>query len=224
MCAFSARSTASLRSSVSAPDPPATIAGWSRPSVEQLAVLDKERGATHLLLELADVARPVMGDEGGQGGSRNAGRLNSALGAGAAEEVRGEVGDVGPPLAKRRQLHHPVRDPVVEIGSETAVVEHGREVPVGGRDHPNIGRVRFVAADAVDLALGEDAQDPGLGLGRHVADLVEEEGAAVGGLELAGAGVDPGGDAALDPEELALEEIAGQGGAVEGHQRLFRTV
>ncbi len=81
-----------------------------------------------------------------------------------------------------------------------------------------------MAADAVDLALREDAQDPGLGLGRHVADLVEEERAAVGGLELAGAGVDPGRDAAFDPEELALEQVAGQRSAVEGHQRFVRPV
>jgi hypothetical protein len=50
----------------------------------------------------------------------------------------------------------------------------------------------------LDLLLLQDAQELGLQGWRHVADLVEEEGAAVGQLELAaaalavGAGVGPG--------------------------------
>jgi hypothetical protein len=42
-----------------------------------------------------------------------------------------------------------------------------------------------MAADAVELAVGEHAQQAGLRLRGHVADLVEEQGAAVGLLEAA---------------------------------------
>ena len=81
-----------------------------------------------------------------------------------------------------------------------------------------------VATDPVDLALREDPQDPGLGLGRHVADLVEEQGAPVGGFELAGPRLDPGGHAPLDTEQLALQQVPRQRRAVEGDQRRGRAV
>ena len=45
--------------------------------------------------------------------------------------------------------------------------------------------MRLVAADAVELAVGEHAQQARLQVGRHVADLVEEQRAAVGLLEAA---------------------------------------
>ena len=77
------------------------------------------------------------------------------------------------------------------------------------------------AADALELALLEHAQQLGLGLEGHLADLVEEERAAVGQLEAADASVDGAGERALlVAEQLALDESGGQGGAVDLDQRL----
>ena len=55
---------------------------------------------------------------------------------------------------------------------------------------------------------------------RHVADLVEEEGAAVGLLEAAPVAplVRAGEGALLVAEQLALEERLGQRGAVDRHE------
>ena len=78
----------------------------------------------------------------------------------------------------------------------------------------------MVAAEPVDLALLEDAENPGLGVWRHVPDLVEEQRTAVGKLEAARPRLDPGGRTLLDPEELGLEQVARQGGAVERHEGL----
>src|SRR5438105_6398083 len=68
-------------------------------------------------------------------------------------------------------------------------------------------------------ALLQDAQQLRLqGIG-HVPDLVEEERAAVGELELAGTvAVRPGEGAPGVAEELALQELGGDGGAVERHE------
>ena len=67
-----------------------------------------------------------------------------------------------------------------------------------------------LAADAAELALLEDAEELGLDAGRHLADLVEEERAAVGELEAARAAVAGAGEgAALVAEELALEQVLG---------------
>ena len=48
------------------------------------------------------------------------------------------------------------------------------------------GLDRSAAADRRELAVLQHAQQPGLGVQRHVADLVEEQRAAVGLLEAAG--------------------------------------
>ena len=64
-----------------------------------------------------------------------------------------------------------------------------------------------VAADAVELAVLEHAQQLHLRGGRHVADLVEEQRAAVGLLEAAGAlAIGAGEGAALVTEQLGLEQ------------------
>ena len=70
---------------------------------------------------------------------------------------------------------------------------------------------RRAAADALELALLEDAEELGLGLQGQLADLVQEEGAAVGQLEAA----DPPGEGAgegafLVAEQLALDQPAGR--------------
>ncbi len=82
----------------------------------------------------------------------------------------------------------------------------GRQVDVGGGDQAEVGAHEARAAEAAELALLQDAQQLGLRVERQVADLVEEERAAVGQLEHAGAlRVGAGERAALVTEELALE-------------------
>ena len=83
--------------------------------------------------------------------------------------------------------------------------------------------IAVAAADALDLALLEDAEQLGLRLQGQLADLVEEERAPVGQLEAA----DPPGDGAgegalLVAEQLALDEPRGEGGAVDLDQRPAR--
>ena len=98
---------------------------------------------------------------------------------------------------------------------------------MGGGHHPHVHLDRPVAAHPLELVLLEKAQELHLHGGRDVADLVEEEGASVRGLEAAG----PGGDGAreralLVAEQLALEEGLGQGRARHLHEgrRLRRAV
>src|SRR5262249_48969232 len=68
-----------------------------------------------------------------------------------------------------------------------------------------------------DLALLEDAEEGDLGFFGELGDLVEEEGAVVGAADeavafLAGAGE----GAAAVAEQLALDEVAGEGAAGDG--------
>ena len=133
----------------------------------------------------------------------------------ARQEEGGEVGNVGAPMAERRQFDDPRRDAMVQVGAEAPVGEHRPEVAIGRGDDTDARGARLPAAEPVDDAFLEDTEDAGLRLRGHVADLVEEQRAAVGQLELAGPRVHSGGDAALDAEQLHLEEVAWEGGAVE---------
>src|SRR5204863_3116288 len=73
-----------------------------------------------------------------------------------------------------------------------------------------------VRADALDLAALEDAQELGLQGRRQLADLVEEDGPALGLLEGAEAARRGAGEGALlVAEQLALEEVLGDGAAVD---------
>ena len=76
-------------------------------------------------------------------------------------------------------------DAVVEILAERPVLHGLLEVDVGGRNQAERGLDRPLAADALDLAFLDRAQQLGLQVEPEVADLVEEQRAAVGELELA---------------------------------------
>jgi len=90
---------------------------------------------------------------------------------------------------------------------------------VGGGDDADVDVDGGVGADADDLALLEDAEELDLGGEGHVADFVEQEGAAVGVLEASESGFGGAGEGALGvAEELALEDALGQGAAVEGDE------
>ena len=65
------------------------------------------------------------------------------------------------------------------------------------------------------------AQQLGLQAGVHLADFVEQQGAAVGLLELADAAGDGAGEGALlVAEQFGFQQVLGDGGAVDGDERL----
>ena len=80
-----------------------------------------------------------------------------------------------------------------------------------------------LAADALELALLQHAQQLGLHRRRDVADLVEEQRAAVGELEAAELALDGAGERALlVAEQLALEQRLGERAAVDLDERAAR--
>ena len=82
---------------------------------------------------------------------------------------------------------------------------------------------RLLAADALEPALLEHAQELGLQAERQLADLVEEQRAAVGHLEAAGLLFGRAGERALlVAEQLALDQRLGERGAVDGDARTLR--
>src|SRR3546814_7143451 len=92
---------------------------------------------------------------------------------------------------------------------------------VGRADQADVHLHGLAAADPVDLALLHGAQQLRLETRVHLADLVEQQGAAVGFFELA----DPACDGAckrafLMAEKLGFEQVFGNRSAVDRDERL----
>ena len=135
------------------------------------------------------------------------------------EEAR-ERQDVLAARAQRLDCDRDDVEPEVEVLAEAAGGDGIAEVAVGGGHHAHVDVPRLRRAHSLHLAVLEHAQQLGLELGRDLADLVEEERAAVGALEAAGAGLERSGErAALVAEELALEHAGRERRAVHGDER-----
>ncbi len=68
-------------------------------------------------------------------------------------------------------------EPVEEVLAEASRRDHAREIAVRGGDDPGVDRLFAGAADRADHLLLEHAEQARLHLLRHLADLVEEDGA-----------------------------------------------
>ena len=104
-----------------------------------------------------------------------------------AQEMIGEERHVPPALAQGRQRQVEHLEAEVEVLAEAPLLHHLPQVAMGGGDDPHVHLLRAVGAEALDLAELEEAQQLGLRLDGDLADLVEEQGAAVGRGEAAGA-------------------------------------
>ena len=170
----------------------------------------------HAVLELADVARPVVGHQllGARRGELEA-RLAVARGE-LLEEVLREMEHVAAALAERGHVDLHDVDAVVEVLAKALLVDLVLEVAVRRGDDARVERDLLVRANGADLALLERAQQLRLHVDRELADLVEEERAArrldeeTGALRLR-----VGEGAARVAEELALEERMRDGRAVD---------
>ena len=114
----------------------------------------------------------------------------------ADQEVTHEVGNVFRALAQRRHRDRENVQTVEQILAEAPVLHRGDQVAVGGGDDAYIDLDRLAAADRVDLALLQRAQQFDLRGERQFSDLVEEERAPgslheLAGVALGGAGERP---------------------------------
>ncbi|MNC47295.1 hypothetical protein D3C75_963480 [compost metagenome] len=93
---------------------------------------------------------------------------------------------------------------------------------MGSRQHPHIDLDRLVAAHPLDLRLLQEAQQVGLKIQRQVADLVEEQGTAMGRLDptdLALVGTSEG--PLLVTEQFGLDQLLGNRTTVDRHEGLL---
>src|SRR5262249_1938578 len=135
-------------------------------------------------------------------------------------EMLDERADVAGTLAQRRHDDREHAQAEVEVLAEASGRDLGREIAIGRRHDPHVHPTRARAADALDLALLQDAHELPLEVVRDLADLVEEERAAVGRLEAPDAIIRGAVEGAADvTEELAREELARDRCAAHLHER-----
>ena len=105
------------------------------------------------------------------------------LAAELAHELLDEAGDVLAPLTQAREVDAQHVEPMIQIAAELAQLHLLAQIPIGRGDDADVHPEKVLAADPPELPLLEYPQQLGLRRQRHLADLVEEDGPAVGQLE-----------------------------------------
>src|SRR6185312_4134743 len=169
----------------------------------QLAIgAHRGHAALEDVAQLAHVAGPVVLLEEAQ---RAPGQLRAA-----AEKVPRQWRDVLLALAQGRHAHAQHRQAMIGVLAEAALAHLALEIAVGGGDDAYVDLAISRGAERLDLAPLERAQEARLQVHLQLADLVDEQRAAVGLDEGAGAILGGAGEGAAHvPEELALEQRAG---------------
>ena len=135
-------------------------------------------------------------------------------------EVRGELAeekvDVVLAVAQGRHAYLDGVEAVIEVLSEPALAHRVHQVDVGGGHDTDVGLLHLGGADLHVFAVLQHAEQHDLRAQREFADLVEEEGAAVGLLEIPLAGLRGSGEGTLlVSEQFGVDSPFGDASAVD---------
>ncbi len=123
-------------------------------------------------------------------------------------------------IPQRRHLNGEHREAVVQILAESSCFGFDRQVPVGGGYQSDVHRPRAAFSHALKLPFLNHPKKLGLQLQRDLADLVQEDCAAVREFKPAHAVLNGSGKRTSDvTEELALKQLFWNSGAVDTDQR-----
>src|SRR6266852_1623679 len=193
--------------------------GWQVVDVDHLAVA-KSDGAGDAILELPDVSRPIVVQETLHG---RRGDLEICAGRVAVEEMVHEHGNIGATVAQGREVHGHDVQAKIEVFAKCALAVGSLEVSVGCSDDAHINAHMIIAANRPDFLLLQNAQELGLHLEGQFANFVEEDGAAVGGLEQSGLRFRGAGKGALFvAEQLAFHQRGNQRATIDSHEGSLR--
>ncbi len=171
------------------------------------------------VIQLADIAGPGVGEQqvcrlGAQGRNALAGT------AAAAEQLHREGQNVIAALAQRGDGERKHVEAVVKIFAEASRRHFLAQATVGRREDPDVERYGSPTAEALNLALLQNAQQLRLQRQRHLRHLIEQQGAALRLLEFPGVtGVRAGEGAPFVAEQHRLEHVLGDRRAVDGDER-----
>src|SRR4029077_6236623 len=140
------------------------------------------------------------------------------------DQVLDQQWDVFGAFTERRYANRKHVEAVEQILSERADGARFLQVAGGRRQDADIHRNRMTVADPLDLAILKHAEQRDLCFRRQIADLVEEDRAAIGGLEPAEAPLQRARERALlVAEELGGDERRGNGRTVHTNEGATRS-
>ncbi len=150
----------------------------------------------HHVAQLAHVSGPGVGLQHGQCVATQFQRLLARLGCQPVEERPRQISDILGAAGQPGDFDLDHVQAVVQVFAEQAFVDQRLQIAVGGRDDPDIRPDLSGAAQLGQRAAVQKPREPRLCLWRQIADIVEQQRAAVGLLDhahhrraLAGAGV-----------------------------------
>src|SRR5690606_22866108 len=131
----------------------------------------------------------------------------------------GDQRDIFLAFAKWRNLDRKDVEAVEEIFAEAALADLFSEVLVGGRNQADVDLDRATGTDRVYLALLNRAQQLDLNACGQIADLVQEQRAAIGFHEFADVAFGCARECTLlVSEEDAFHQIVGNGTTIDGDE------
>jgi len=183
-----------------------------------LLTTHSDHQALNEVLQLANVSGPAMLFKSGQGGIVDVFGGNTIGDAVGLEKMFAQQGNIAEPFAQRGKLYRDDVDTVVKIFSKASGTGHLLKIFVGSADQTKVDLAERTATESLDHVILQYAEEFGLKGQSKGCDLIKEKSAAISQFYLARPGV--GGSCkstALATEELGLDEILGQGGAVQAN-------
>jgi hypothetical protein len=179
------------------------------------------RGSFDSIFQLSNVTRPAVIIQLGHGVPTDGLPFLAKFAIELPEKVSGQKRDIHQPLPEWRDLHGQYINAIKQILPKPVFQHHIAKILIGGGDYPCIDGDFLEAADAPDQAILQYPKDFGLGTGRHIADLIEEDGSVACRLEQAGFAFfsRPGEGAVYIAEQLAFDKLLGQRRTVDGDER-----
>src|SRR6185312_10771659 len=142
----------------------------------------KSRQPTRKIFQLTDIAGPTMTFEPFKRGLVYL-LWGQSFTLGLREEVSDEVGDILRAFSQRRQTQRHDVEAEEQILAKQTLLDQKPQVFIRCRDDPHVTLDGSAASYRRVLALLQHAKQACLCLHRHVADLIQEQGASLGLLK-----------------------------------------
>src|SRR6266478_3717114 len=143
------------------------------------------------------------------------GKLKSRL-----QEVPRQGQDVLTAVGERWQLEPDHVQAIKQVFPKAALADRLAQVGVRRGDDAYAGPACSVGSQTLELSGLQDSQELRLAAAGKIAELIEEQRAAIGGLEAPAAGAGPGEGAGLGAEQLGFDQLAGERAEIDLQVRL----
>ena len=176
-------------------------------------------GAFDVVLQFADVPRPMVILERVEGSRSHVGDVAVVDFVVVIEEERDQRGDIVATLSERWDFDRDDVESPVEVFAEAFFADLLHQVSVAGGDDPGVGVEGAGIADPFELFFLQHAEQFDLQGEGGAVDFVEEDCPAVGRFEAAGSVGDRAGERAADvAEEFAFEQAFAERPAVDADE------